>query len=142
MEDTLLLGATQSSVSPVCKMFLPNSRNLGLVLIWGANGIKGMTDGHKMSQCSIQPGLCKSEKIVRGQWTLLSGCIHSLSSLLNLDHICSVPSHSHALHPSALPHMLQALCTALNPLASPPAFSPGPLGPSACAHTLDIGQPV
>jgi len=66
VEDTLLLGATQSCHSPVCKMFLPNSRNLGLVSSRGANGIEGMTDGHEMSQCSVQPGLCKSEKIVRG----------------------------------------------------------------------------
>lgn len=75
-EDTWLFGATQSCLSPVCKVFLPNSRNLGLVLTWEANGIEGMTDGHEMSQCSVQPGLCKSEKIVTGtvdsfQWLYL-----------------------------------------------------------------------
>lgn len=60
-EDALLLAATQSCLSPLCKM------NLGLVLKWGANGTEGMTDGHEMSQSSVQTGLCKAEKIVRGR---------------------------------------------------------------------------
>lgn len=94
------------------------------MLTWGANGIEGMTDDHEMSPCSVQPGLCRSEKIVRG--VVDPSVAASIPFPACLDHIGSVPSHTHTLHPSALSHALQVLCTVLNPLASPPAFSPGP----------------
>lgn len=61
--DALLLGATQSCLSPVCSMVLPNSRNLGLVLTWGAHGIEGMTDGHQVIQSSVQLGSAKMRRL-------------------------------------------------------------------------------